>query len=79
MILLRVLPGWPEPQPVSDLHLLLLTVLGPLAFGLVVAAIVWGPRLMKRYRAEAVADGLADPTPEIDDAPVGARRAELTN
>ncbi|MGJ6981472.1 hypothetical protein ACSDQ9_13240 [Aestuariimicrobium soli] len=79
MIFLRVLPGWPEPTPVSDLHLIALVILGPLAFGLVISAIAWAPRMMKRNRAEAVADGLDDPAPEIDEAPVGARRAELTS
>ncbi|CAI9407780.1 MULTISPECIES: hypothetical protein [Aestuariimicrobium] len=79
MIFLRVLPGWPEPQPVSDLHLLLITVLGPLTFGLVIAAIAWAPRMMKRNRAEAEAVGLGDPAHEAIEAPVGARHAEITS
>jgi hypothetical protein len=79
MIFLRVLPGWPEPQPVSDLHLLLLTVLGPLTLGLVFAAIAWAPRMMKRNRAEAEAVGLGDPTREAIDSPVAARRAQIGN
>ncbi|MGA4669543.1 hypothetical protein ACPCG0_07060 [Propionibacteriaceae bacterium Y1923] len=56
---LEVLPGWPEPEPVSTLHLLWLTLLGPLAALIVIAAIGWTPRLMRKARAGASADGLA--------------------
>ena len=39
MLPLEVLPGWPAAEPVSTMHLLLLTVVGPLAFGGVVALV----------------------------------------
>lgn len=65
---LEVLPGWPDPEPLSTVHLLAITVLGPLAVGLVIAAITWAPRLMKRSRSEAAAEGLGAPdsTPALD-------------
>lgn len=47
---LEVLPGWPEPAPTSDLHLLLLMVLGPLAFGLIVTALAFAPRWVRKDR-----------------------------
>ena len=33
MLLLETLPGWPAAEPMSTMHLLLLTVFGPLAVG----------------------------------------------
>ncbi|MFT3889443.1 MAG: hypothetical protein QM713_14950 [Arachnia sp.] len=45
MLPLEVLPGWPEPEPVSNLTVLLLTIVGPIGFGLIVALIVFAPRL----------------------------------
>lgn len=79
--ILEVLPGWPQPEPVSHLHLLWLTLLGPLALGVVFAAIAWAPRMMHRNRAEAAAAGLGDPTAEVEGSdpaavsPGSARRA----
>lgn len=58
---LTVFSGWPQPEPVSHLHLLLVCVLGPLALGLVIAMIGWTPRLMRRTRDEATAQGLGAP------------------
>lgn len=51
---LEVLPGWPQPEPASDLTLLMLTIVGPFAFGAVVALLAFGPKLARRQRqAEA--------------------------
>ena len=47
---LEVLPGWPQPEPASDLTLLMLTVIGPFAFGAVVTLLVFGPKLARRHR-----------------------------
>ena len=70
---LEVLPGWPEPEQYSNVFLLTLTVLGPLALFLVFVAIAWGPKLMKRSRAEAHAEGIAlDTQPEHDSAAIAA-------
>ena len=45
MLPLEVLPGWPAAEPVSTMHLLLLTVVGPLAFGGVVALLFFMRKL----------------------------------
>ena len=80
---LEVLPGWPVPEPVSTLHILMLTLLGPLAALLVLAAIGWTPRLMRKARAGAVADGVAltdghvDEGAALDSGESPARRAAL--
>lgn len=47
---LEVLPGWPEPAPISDLHMWLLMVIGPIAFGLVVTLIAFAPQLARGGR-----------------------------
>lgn len=47
---LEVLPGWPQPEPVSDAFFFMLFVLLPLAFGLVVTAIYFGPKLARERR-----------------------------
>lgn len=47
---LEVLPGWPQPEPVSDVFLLFLMVIGPLAFGLVVTLLYFGPKLARERR-----------------------------
>lgn len=47
---LEVLPGWPQPEPVSDMFLLFLMVLGPLGFGLIVTALYFGPKLARERR-----------------------------
>lgn len=49
---LEVLPGWPEPAPVSDLHLWLLLFIGPMAFGLIVTLIAFAPRLARGSNSE---------------------------
>jgi len=59
---LKVLPGWPEPEPVSRLFLVVLCVLGPLTLGAVIAAIANAPRLMRRGREDNDAVGLGEPT-----------------
>ncbi|MCT1459767.1 hypothetical protein M3G03_09485 [Aestuariimicrobium sp. p3-SID1156] len=72
---LEVLPGWPEPTPVSTMHLLLLCLFGPLLVGLVITAITWAPKLMGAERKAATAAGLgASPRGTVDDdaTPVGA-------
>lgn len=76
---LEVLPGWPDPEPLSTVHLLAITVLGPLAVGLVIAAITWAPRLMKRSRSEAAAEGLGAPdsTPVTDSTRAGGSTRAL--
>lgn len=78
MLLLEVFPGWPEPTPLSNLHLVLICVLLPLAFGAVVTAMGLAPSLMKRNRDEAAAAGLGEPVGERETAevePVAGRRA----
>lgn len=72
---LEVLPGWPQPEHVSTLHLLLLTVGAPLALLLVIAAIGWTPRLMRRGREEARAEGLALDSYEAEPAPAALEGA----
>lgn len=52
MLPLEVLPGWPEPAPVSDLHMILLTVVAPLAFMAIVAALTFGPKLARKQRED---------------------------
>lgn len=47
---LEVLPGWPQPEPVSDAFLLFLMVLGPLAFGVIVTLLYFGPKLARERR-----------------------------
>lgn len=49
---LEVLPGWPEPASVSDLHMWLLMVIGPLAFAAVVTLITFAPRLARSAKDE---------------------------
>ncbi|SHI55566.1 hypothetical protein SAMN02745244_00603 [Tessaracoccus bendigoensis DSM 12906] len=49
---LEVLPGWPEPAPMSDLHMWLLLIIGPLAFGLVVTLIAFAPKLARGTSTE---------------------------
>lgn len=56
---LEVLPGWPVAEPTSTLHILMLTVLGPLAAIALIAIIGWTPRLMRKARAGAHTDGVA--------------------
>lgn len=47
---LEVLPGWPEPAPFTDLHMWLLTIIGPIAFGLLVTLLVFAPKLARGSR-----------------------------
>ncbi|GAA4908204.1 hypothetical protein H5392_11105 [Tessaracoccus sp. MC1865] len=47
---LEVLPGWPQPEPVSDMLLMFLMVLGPLGFGVIVALLYFGPKLARERR-----------------------------
>lgn len=47
---LEVPPGWPQPEPLSDFVLLMLTVVGPLAFAAVVTLLVFAPKLVGRSR-----------------------------
>lgn len=63
--ILKVLSGWPQPEHVSDLHILMLTVIGPLALGVVITALAFAPKLMKRTRQEAAAVGLGPSAEEI--------------
>ncbi|AQP44899.1 hypothetical protein [Tessaracoccus flavus] len=51
--LLEVLPGWPEAQTLSDVEMILLMVVGPLAFGAVVSLMVFGPKMARRGRGDA--------------------------
>lgn len=53
---LEVLPGWPEPAPFTDLHMWLLMIIGPIAFSLLVALLVFAPKLARGTRGEADAD-----------------------
>ncbi|MBO1030328.1 hypothetical protein IPV09_03130 [Tessaracoccus sp. SD287] len=82
---LEVLPGWPVPEPASTLHILTLTVLGPLAVLAVLAVIGWTPRLMRKARAGAAADGVALTDGHAQDAAAlapgesPARRAAIDN
>lgn len=57
---LKVLPGWPEPEPVSRLFLVMLCLVGPLALGVVVAAIGATPTMLRRGREDARQHGLAE-------------------
>lgn len=56
---LEVFPGWPQPESMSTIHIVLLTVLGPLSALLLIVAIGWTPRLMRKARAGAAAEGVA--------------------
>ena len=49
---LEVLPGWPEPAPISDLYLWILMVVGPLALGAVITLLAFGPQLARRQRED---------------------------
>lgn len=57
---LKVLPGWPEPEPVSRLFLVMLCVVGPLALAAVIAAIGATPTMLRRGRDDALQHGLVD-------------------
>ncbi len=59
---LEVLPGWPQPEPVSDLTLILLTIVGPLAFGAVITLLAFGPRLARRQAERQAASTDLEPT-----------------
>lgn len=48
MILLETLPGWPEAPAISELNLLLLTVVGPLAAGALITALVFARTWARR-------------------------------
>lgn len=52
---LEVLPGWPQPEPTSDLTLLMLMVIGPLAVGALITLLAFGPKLARRQRQEQAA------------------------
>lgn len=62
---LEVLPGWPQPEPVSDLTLLLLTVIGPLAFGAIITLLAFGPKLARRQAAEQSTSRELEPTAKV--------------
>jgi len=47
---LEVLPGWPQPEPFSDLHMWLLMLIGPLALGALVTLIAFAPKLARGDR-----------------------------
>lgn len=66
---LETLPGWPEAPEVSTSLLLWLTVLGPLAVGVIIALLTFTPTLARRFRGEdapgsAVARRTDAPSPE---------------
>lgn len=56
---LEVLPGWPQPEPVSDTFLMLLMVIGPLAFGVIVALLHFGPKLARERRERELGTAVA--------------------
>ncbi|MDO5677801.1 MAG: hypothetical protein Q4G35_09895 [Propionibacteriaceae bacterium] len=56
---LEVLPGWPQPEPVSDFFLFLLMIGGPVAFTILVAAIYLGPKLARERRERELPAGTA--------------------
>ncbi|WGT46358.1 hypothetical protein [Tessaracoccus lacteus] len=47
MLPLEVFPGWPTPEPTSSLFMVLLTIVGPLAFGAVLALLAFAPKLRR--------------------------------
>ena len=47
---LEVLPGWPQPEPVSDAFLFFLMVLAPIGFALIVTLLYFGPKLARERR-----------------------------
>lgn len=49
---LEVLPGWPEPAPMSDLYMWILMIVGPIAFGVLVTLLVFGPKLARKQRED---------------------------
>ncbi len=51
MLPLETLPGWPEAPEPSLLLMLMLTIIGPLAVGVVVTAIFFGPQLARQARS----------------------------
>lgn len=52
MNLLDVLPGWPEAEVLSDLSMFLLLFGAPIAFAVIVALLVFGPKYARRGREE---------------------------
>ncbi|WP_203567239.1 hypothetical protein [Aestuariimicrobium ganziense] len=57
---LKVFPGWPQPEPVSGLFLLMLTVVVPLGVGAIVVAIFKAPEWRARGREDARAVGMVE-------------------
>ena len=54
MNLLETLPGWPEAPQMSDLAMIMLTVVGPILAALVITLLVFAPSLARKGRdAEA--------------------------
>ena len=49
MRLLDTFQGWPEVPEASTMHLLLLTVIGPLAISIVIAVLVMGPKYFRKH------------------------------
>lgn len=58
---LEVLPGWPQPEPVSDLALVMLTIVGPLALGAVITLLAFAPRFARRQSGQASASTQIEP------------------
>ena len=59
----ELLPGWQASGKMSTLDYLLLTVIGPVALGLVIMVIGLTPKMMKRSSAEAQRDGIGSAAP----------------
>ncbi|MDO5501194.1 MAG: hypothetical protein Q4F67_16095 [Propionibacteriaceae bacterium] len=51
---LEVLPGWPQPEPVSAM--VALTIIGPLAVALLITVLFFGPKLARDRRERELAE-----------------------
>lgn len=58
MTLLETMPGWPTAVDPSGVHMVALTVLGPLALLIVLAALAFAGRLTGREKRPGVARDL---------------------
>lgn len=54
MNLLETFPGWPEADVLSNLEMILLMVIGPVAVGAIIMLLVMAPRAARERREATV-------------------------